>query len=147
MELLSGRSATLKSFQEGMVSLIQGTPSRAKGNSRPTRPTKTAEQTAADKMVEEASTPLGSVYAARRVMKLKRAADNQFQKIVRDWEALYGQRKDKLTQKYRDRGTTTTFSAPMHRKRPVNASVVTMRTFSTAGDGTKKIINSGSTRQ
>ena len=82
-----------------MVSLIQGTPSRAKGNSRPTRPTKTAEQTAADKMVEEASTPLGSVCAARRVMKLKRAADNQFQKIVRDWEALYGQRKDKLAQK------------------------------------------------
>ena len=99
VELLSGRSATLKTFQEGMVSLIQGTPSRTKGNSRPIRPQKTAEQTAAERMVEEAQTPLGSVYAARRVMKLKRAANNQFQKIVRDWEALYGQRKDKLTQK------------------------------------------------
>ena len=50
-------------------------------------------------MVDEAVTPLGSLYAARGVMKLKRAADNQFQKIVRDWEALHGQRKDKQIQK------------------------------------------------
>ena len=61
VDLVSGRSATLKTLQEELVSLIQGTPSHTKGNSRPIRPEKTAEQTAADKMVEEAKTPLGSV--------------------------------------------------------------------------------------
>ena len=147
VDLVSGRSATLKTLQEELVSLIQGTPSRTKGNSRPVRPEKTAEQTAADKMVEGARTPLGSVYAARRVMKLKRAANNQFQQIVRDWEALYGQRKDKQTQNIQTPGITTTSSAPMHRRRPASVSAVTVRTSSTADDGTRKTTSFGSRRQ
>ena len=50
-------------------------------------------------MVDDARTPIGSVLAARRVMNLKRASENHFRKITADWEALYGQRTDRQTQK------------------------------------------------
>ena len=69
------------------------------GNSRPKRPAKSAELEQAEQMVNDAITPLGSVTAARRVMRLKRGEDNHFRKITADWESLYGQRKDKQTQK------------------------------------------------
>ena len=82
-----------------MASLVQGTSAGTKGNSKPKRPPKTAALEKAEKMVEDATTPYGSVVAARRVMKLKRASENHFRKITADWEALFGQLKDKQTQK------------------------------------------------
>ena len=99
IDALSRKSQNLESFHRGLASLVQGTSAKTMGNSRPKRPAKSAELEQAEQMVNDAITPLGSVTAARRVMRLKRGEDNHFRKITADWESLYGQRKDKQTQK------------------------------------------------
>ena len=99
IDALSKKSRNLESFHHGLASLVQGTSAKTMGNSKPKRPPKTAELERAEKMVDDATTPLGSVTAARRVMRLKRGEDDHFRKITADWEALYGQRKDKQMQR------------------------------------------------
>ena len=61
---LSGKSPTLESFHSGLASLVQGTSARTKGNSKPKRPPKTEALKEAEKMVDDARTPIGSVLAA-----------------------------------------------------------------------------------
>ena len=99
IDALSRESHTLGSFHYGLASLVQDTSAKTKGNSRPKRPPKSVELERAEQMVKEATTPMGSAVAARRVMRLKRGEDNRFRKITADWEALFGQQKDKQTQR------------------------------------------------
>ena len=72
IDALSKNCANLESFHSGLASLVQGTSACTKGNSKPKRLPKTAALEKAEKMVEDATTPFGSVVTARRVMKLKK---------------------------------------------------------------------------
>jgi hypothetical protein len=95
LEYLSESSPSLESFHSRLTSLVQDTLASTRGDSRPKRPAKSEALVQAEKLVEDAVDPLGSVLAARRMMKLRRADEDNFRKIIADWEALLGQRTDK----------------------------------------------------
>jgi hypothetical protein len=97
LENLSESSSGLESFHTGLTSLVQDTSASTRGHSKPKRPAKSEALVKAEKLVEDATTPLGSVLAARRMMKLRRADEDNFRKLMA--EALFGQRTDRKAHK------------------------------------------------